>query len=68
MSITQPECVFVALGIQHTMRACAILLFVVCPVFNISPHYLINVTIFGGGKKKVIERKMYVLIFCTIFV
>ena len=33
--------------------------------YNISPHYLINATIFG---KKVIEHKMSVLIFSTTYV
>jgi hypothetical protein len=46
MTITQTECVFAALGIQHAMRACAILSSVVCPIINISPHYLIHFTIF----------------------
>jgi len=67
MSITQTEYVFVALGIQHAMRACDILLSVFCPVCNISPHYLTHVTIFVK-KYIVIEHKMCVLIFSTTFV
>ena len=49
MGITQPVCVFVALGIQHAMR---IRHFVMCPVplYEISPHLVINGTIFEGKK------------------
>jgi len=32
------------------------------PLYNIFLHYLINGTIF---EKKIIEHKLYVLIFCT---
>ena len=41
-------CVFVALGIQHAMRMCLI---IICGLsrFTMFPHYLINGTIFGGG-------------------
>ena len=42
--------------------ACAILSNVAC-LHNIFPQYLVNGMIFE--KKKVIERKMCVLIFCT---
>jgi hypothetical protein len=48
ISITQTVCVFVALGIKHTMRMPA-------PLYSIFPHYLINGTIL---EKKVIEHKM----------
>jgi hypothetical protein len=37
-------------------------------LYDIFPHYLINDTIFEGGKKRVTERKMCVLIFSTTFV
>jgi hypothetical protein len=34
-------------------------------LYSIFPHYLINDTIFRGGKKKVIEHKICVLIVST---
>jgi len=54
VSITYSECVFVALGTQHAMSMGHI---VMCPalLYNITPHYLINCTIFG---KKIIEHKI----------
>jgi len=46
MCITYSVCVFVALGIQHAMRVCAILSSVACPALQyFFPHYLINGTI-----------------------
>ena len=46
ISITQPEYVFVALGMQHAMHMCLI---VICGLPNsetFCPHYLINGTVF----------------------
>ena len=45
--ITCSECVSVALGIQRAMRVRHIVHLWPAPLYNISPHYLINGTIFG---------------------
>jgi hypothetical protein len=50
VSIPYPECVFVALVIQHAKRMRLIILYChLWPVrlYNVFPHYLINGTIFG---------------------
>jgi hypothetical protein len=57
INITQTVCVFVALGIKHTMRMPA-------PLYSIFPHYLINDTI---SKKKLLNAKC-ISIFSTTFV
>jgi len=49
MSITQPECVFVALDIQHAMRMRHTVMWPT-PLYNIFFHI-----ISGGGKKRVTE-------------
>jgi hypothetical protein len=66
MSLTYSRCVSVALVIQHAMRMRRIILSSLdCPALGFSTlsH---NGTIFR--KKKVIEAKMCVLIFSTVFV
>ena len=70
VSITYSESVFVALDIQHAMRIRRVTLSSVAwPTLQFFfPHYLINGTIFGKRKKKVIEHKLCVLIFSTTFV
>jgi hypothetical protein len=61
MSIVQPVCVFVALGIQH--EYCHLWS---ARIYNIFPHKFINGMIFGGGG--VIEHKMCVSSFFTTFI
>ena len=64
MSITQPECVFVALVIQHAMRMRHI---VICgpPRFTIFFHTISQKLRF---QKKVTEHETCVLILSTTFV
>jgi len=66
MIITQPECVFVALDIQHAMRIRRIFIWLAPLYCNTFPQYLINGAIFE--KKKVTEHKMFILISSTTFV
>jgi hypothetical protein len=65
ISITQTECVFVALGIQHAVRMRHIVI-VACPALQYFLHFFINGTI--SEKKKVPEHKIYALIFLYKFV
>jgi len=58
-------CVFVALGTQHAMRMCPVVICGLPRSNNIFPHFLINGTTL---KKKVTEHKMRVLIFSTMFI
>jgi hypothetical protein len=67
MNVTQPVCAFVALGIQHAMCMCHIVICGLPGSSNIFPRYLINGMILVGGKK-ITEHKMCVLIFSTTFV
>jgi len=62
MSITQTVCVFIALGSQHAMRMCHIVICAVSRAAIFFALYLINDMIVG---KNVIEHKMYVLFFST---
>ena len=67
MCITQPVCVFAALGIQQAMRMRRIISSpVACPTLQYFSTISPNGTIFG--EKIVFERKMCVLIFSTTFV
>jgi hypothetical protein len=66
INITQPECVFVALGVQHAMCVRQI---VMCGLpapqnFSTLSHKRHDFR----KKKKITERKMCVLIFSTSFV
>jgi hypothetical protein len=56
ITIAYSECVFVALVIQRAKRMRLIILpSVVCPLYNIFPHHLINSMIFE--KKKFLNKK-----------
>jgi hypothetical protein len=64
ISITQPERVFVALGIQNAMRYVPYCHLLSALIYNIFPHYRINCTIFG---QKLLNAK-YILNFSINFV
>jgi hypothetical protein len=62
-TITYSEHVSVALVIQHARRMRFIILSsVACQIYHIIPRYLIKGT---NSEKKIIEHKVYVLIFST---
>ena len=63
--VTYPECVSVALGIQHAMRMSHI---VICGLTSSTTFfYIISRTAQFSEKKNVIELKVWVLIFSTNF-
>ena len=64
ISITYSKSVFVALGIQHAMRMCRI---VICGLSSFKiffPYYLINGTIFGNKSLNVIWMSDFLKDFC----
>ena len=56
MSITEPVCAFVALGVQPAMRNAPYCHLWPARLYNIFPRYLINGTIFEK-KKTILEIK-----------
>jgi len=59
------ECVYVAFGIQHMQCICTILSSVACPALQ---HFCTLSYKRYDLKKKIIEHKMFVSIFCVTFV